>query len=226
MSLTNLSERLCRELQVNQQAMAYLRSARGIDGFTITDLGIGYCNWDTKDDIGVNLYGRITFPVYNLIGDPVTFGGRILPAVDNGRSAKYLNGAASPIYDKSRVLYNLYNASDYILKAGSAIVVEGYMDVAALWQSGIRNVVATCGTAFTKWHLRLLKRYAEKVFLVYDDDLAGANSSSKAFQALQSERFPLMLVKSMDGMDPDEYIRLMGKDAFLELLNEAKSNQV
>jgi len=220
MSLTKVLERLCSDLRSNNRALSYLKD-RGLSNFTIDDLCIGYCNWDSFDELGVNLHGRIVFPIKDQHGDVIAFGGRIL----GEGSPKYLNSPSGLLYNKSRALYNIDNASDYILDCGKAIVVEGYMDVAGLWDSGIRNVVATCGTALTKWHVRLLKRFADEIYLMYDDDGPGRSSAARGLLLSEAEKFPIYEANTSFGMDPDEYVKMMGKDGILDLLDAAKKER-
>lgn len=217
MILTKALARLCRDLPGNLRASKYLKS-RGIDNFTIGDLSIGYCDWDTKEDLGVNFFGRITFPIKDCCGDVLGFGGRVI----GDGVPKYLNSPSGVLYDKSRALYNIDNARDYISDLGAAIVVEGYMDVAGLWGSGIRNVVATCGTSLTKYHIRLLKRYADEVYLMYDDDEAGKSSATRGVLLSEVEKFPIYACNTGFGMDPDEYVKLMGKEGIIDLVNATK----
>ena len=199
----------------------YLNRDRGIPDSTISDLRIGYCDYNTKDSLGINLEGRITFPIKDLSGDILGFGGRIF---DGESDSKYIN-PSSESYDKSGTLYNLDIASDYILASGSAIVVEGYTDVASLWTYGVRNVVATCGTAMTRRQLRLIKRFAEEVYILYDDDKSGNSSASRVLKSLEIESFPVYIASGLCGMDPDEYVRMMGAEAILEVIYEAKAKK-
>jgi len=220
MSLGKVLARLCSDLRNNAKACSYLRD-RGISNFTIDDLSIGFCSWDTKDEVGVNLAGRVTFPIKDQYGDVIGFGGRVL----GDGSPKYLNSPSGVLYDKSRALYNIDNACDYISECGSAIVVEGYMDVASLWEAGVRNVVATCGTSLTKYHIRLLKRFADEVYLMYDDDGPGRSSAERGVLLSSVEKFPVYACNTAFGMDPDEYVRMMGKEGIIDLINEAKKNR-
>jgi DNA primase len=152
---------------------------RGLSDETINDFEIGYCR-KNNDSAIYRFSDRVIFPIFNASCDLVAFGGRAL----DGSPDKYINSPDSPIYCKSKILYNLDKAQDYILNTGNAIVVEGYFDVAALWEYGIRNVVATCGTAMTRYQLRLLKRYADSVSICYDGDSAGAKAAARAAEGL------------------------------------------
>jgi len=222
MLLSEVQSLLAKGIYANASALSYVTVDRGVSGFTVDDLGIGYCSFDSWDDLGVNLVGRVTFPIKSVSGDIVGFGGRIL----SGSEVKYKNSPASAVYDKSRTLYNLDIAQDYILDSGVAIVVEGYMDVAALWSAGIRNVVATCGTSMTKWHLRLLKRSSEKVVLMYDGDDAGVKSADRVVESLLPERHPLCVVEIPFGFDPADYVGFCGADGIMDLINNAKETKI
>jgi DNA primase len=221
MLLLGLQSKLAKCLSEDRAASAYLQ-ARGISGFTVDDLGIGYCNFSTFEVAGVDLSGRITFPIHDIHGDMVGFGGRSI----GDRHPKYLNSPASPVYDKSRIVYNLHQAQDYILEAGFALVVEGYFDVATLWQCGVRNTVSTCGTSLTKWHVRMLKRFADRVVLLFDDDRAGDTGATRAAALAAAEKFPLLVSGVPFGMDPDEWARMYGKEGILELVKNAKETEI
>lgn len=211
-------ERFCSGLRSNKEASDYVRVERGLSDETIGALGIGYCSEDSYSYLGINLHGRITFPLKDVNGDLLGFGGRIF----GDGSPKYINPSADE-YDKSSTLYNLDIARDYILEDGKAIVVEGYMDVASMWSAGIRNVVASCGTAMTRKQLRLLKRFADEVYLLYDDDSSGNKSAERVSKLLELELFPVYVVKGLMGFDPDEYIRMFGRDALNEVVYGAKT---
>jgi len=219
-SLLTECEAFCKSLWSNDTPRDYVVKSRGLSEATAKDLMIGYCDHDTSDSLGIDLRGRITFPIKDVNGDILGFGGRL---VEDG-VPKYINPSASA-YDKSGTLYNLDIARDYILDSGLAIVMEGYTDVASLWDAGIKNVVATCGTAMSRKQLRLLKRFADEVVIMYDDDSSGNNSSERVLQALSIEKFPVYIANGLAGMDPDEYIRLMGVDSILEVIYEAKTKK-
>lgn len=200
-------------LRENSSVCEYLVT-RGLSDETISDLEIGYCQ-RTSDSAIYRFSDRVVFPIFNAACDLVAFGGRTLI----GSPDKYINSPESALYSKSRTLYNLDKAQDHILESGYAIVVEGYFDVAVLWEYGIRNVVATCGTAMTRHQLRLLKRYADWVSICYDGDSAGAKAAARAVEGLAEERFPIKIVSMPDGMDPDEYVTERGGIDFVRLVN-------
>ena len=122
---------------------------------------------------------RLLFPIFDVNGDPVAFGGRLLPG---GDGPKYKNSPGSAIYDKSKVLYGLNWAKSDVVNADEAIVCEGYTDVIGFAAAGVPRAVATCGTALTEEHLRLLRRFARRVVLAFDADAAGQNAAARFYQ--------------------------------------------
>jgi len=200
-------------LRSNQVAQQYL-FGRGLSEETIKDLEIGYCG-RISDSSMYRFSDRVMFPIFNSACDLIAFGGRTM----SGSPEKYINSPESNLYSKSRILYNFDKAQDHILEAGYAIVVEGYFDVAVLWEYGIRNVVSTCGTAMTRHQLRLLKRCADWVSICYDGDSAGAKAAARAVEGLSEERFPIKVTTLPDGMDPDEFVTERGGVDFMRLVN-------
>jgi DNA primase len=163
---------------------------------------------------------RITFPVFNLSGKIVGFGGRVL---DDKDEPKYLNSPETPIYQKGRILYGLNLSKEEIRQKGSAILVEGYVDLITLYQAGIKNVVASSGTAFTSDQAHLLARYAEKVYLFFDADSAGQSATFRSVDLLFSEGLEVFVVTLSPGEDPDSYVRKFGNKAVEDKINQAKS---
>lgn len=153
---------------------------------------------------------RLLFTICDLHGRPIAFGGRVL----DDSLPKYINSPESPIYRKSDVLFGINLAKQAMRESGSAIVVEGYFDHLALYQAGFRNVVATCGTALTGGHSRLLRRYAEKVCTLFDADAAGKKATFRAMDIFLEESFPASVVELPPGEDPDTFIRKEGGEAF------------
>lgn len=202
-----------RDLKRNSIAHGYVVN-RGLSEETITELEIGYCR-NNSDSMLHRFSDRVIFPIFNVTCDLVGFGGRAL----GENTEKYINSPDSSLYSKSRILYNLDKAQDHILEMGYAIVVEGYFDVAVLWEYGIKNVVATCGTAMTRHQLRLLKRYADWVSICYDGDSAGTKAAARAAEGLADEKFPIKIVSLPEGMDPDEYVSKNGGIDFMRLVN-------
>ncbi|MGB8657022.1 MAG: DNA primase [Candidatus Zixiibacteriota bacterium] len=163
---------------------------------------------------------RITFPIFNLSGKIVGFGGRVLSDKDE---PKYLNSPETPIYQKGKILYGLNLTKDQIRQTGSAILVEGYVDLITLFQAGIKNVVASSGTAFTQDQARLLSRYAEKVFLFFDADSAGQSATFRSVDLLFSEGLEVFVVSLEQGQDPDSFVQKFGKEAAIQRIQQART---
>ena len=160
--------------------------------------------------------GRVLFPIFNERGQPVSFGGRVLPG-DDASGGKYWNGSESAVYHKSRVLFGLNFAREAIKKANSVIVTEGYTDCIALHQAGIENVVATCGTALTDDHVSTIKRFARNVVLVYDGDKAGRDAADKALARFLAQDVDLRILTLPNNQDPPEFLAEHSIEKFREL---------
>lgn len=164
--------------------------------------------------------GRYIVPILNDMKEVIAFGGRSI----RPNEAKYMNTRNSPVFDKGRNLFSLYNLKEYI-KSGknndSAILVEGYMDVIALYENGIKNAVAGMGTALTADQCRLLEKYVDKVYVCYDGDQAGKAATVRNIELLSHTNLDIFVVSLPDGLDPDDAIKKLGKEGFLTLLNNA-----
>ena len=219
-------------------ARSYLRS-RGYDVDLIDEWKLGFAatDWDTLTkalraggtndkammDAGLSrsgrhgLYdffrGRLMFPIYDVRGDPVGFGGRRLEEIDrdstNNPDAKYVNSADSIIYHKANVLFGLDRARHVIASDGVAVIVEGYTDVVAMHLAGVRTAVATCGTALGDGHFDLLRRFSEKVVLAFDSDAAGAKAALRSDELESPFRLDLDLRVAVmpDGLDPADLVQ-------------------
>ena len=163
---------------------------------------------------------RIMFPITDMFGKVVGFGGRKYLAEDEG--PKYLNTGEARLYDKSRVLFGLAQAKDEIRKQDMAILVEGYTDVLSLYQAGIRNAVAPCGTALTAEQVRLIQRFGKQVTLALDDDLAGQKATLKHLSLLLGEGMLVKVAAIPEGHDPDSYTRDYGAPAMRAVLGGAQ----
>lgn len=162
--------------------------------------------------------GRLMFPIQNESGKIIAFAGRTL-ATDE--EPKYMNSPETPIYRKSHVLYNLHKAKQPIRENGRSILVEGYMDVIGLRAAGVREAVASCGTALTSQQVRSLHRHADKVVVNFDPDAAGAGASERSIQMLLEEGMHIRILELGGGLDPDEYVRAHGEGAYRERLTQA-----
>ncbi len=160
---------------------------------------------------------RIIFPICDLSGNPIAFGGR---ALDPENPAKYLNSPETPLFRKRRSIYAIHIARDAIVREKTALICEGYTDVIALHQAGLANAVAGMGTALTKEQLDVLARFAEELVLVYDADAAGARAALKNLEVFEDSDVSVSLVALPENMDPDEFVRTHGPDAFRELLKQ------
>ena len=167
------------------------------------------------------LPGRLIFPIFSPNGRVVAFAGRILDPEKKG--AKYINSPESLIYSKSKILYGLSFAKDEIRRLNKAILVEGYMDLISLYQSGIKNVVAISGTALTDDQVQLLSRYTKDVVLLFDSDTAGIKASMRSIEVLVKQDMAVKIVLLPEGEDPDSYVNKFGKDKFDDLMKIAEN---
>jgi len=154
------------------------------------------------------------FPIHDLKGDVIAFGGRSI----DGSEPKYLNSPETPIFNKRRILYGLNRAKDSIKKNGSALFMEGYLDVIAAHMFGFSNAVAALGTALTEDHGKLIKRFVEDVVVVFDSDSAGIKAAKKAAAVLLESGLEVKILSVPENEDPDSFLRQKGRDAFEELL--------
>ncbi|MBO8164092.1 MAG: DNA primase [Brevibacillus sp.] len=235
--VARLYHHVLTEMPYGQKAMEYLRK-RGLTDQTIAEYQIGFApdSWDflttwlqkrgfslplmveagllARSEDGQRIYdrfrGRIMFPICDTQGEVIGFGGRSL-----GESQpKYLNSPETPLFAKSSVIFNLHRARSAIRKRKQAILFEGYVDVISAWQAGIQHGIATLGTSFTEQQARLIRRNAEQVIVCYDGDAAGQEATEKAVELLQQAGCTVRVAPLPQGVDPDEYIRRHGAEAF------------
>ena len=164
--------------------------------------------------------GRLMFPIHNESGKIIGFGGR---ALRSGDEPKYLNSPETALYHKSHVLYNLHRAKDAVRKADCAVLVEGYMDVIGVYSAGVRNVVASCGTALTNTQVRALKKHSGRIVVNFDPDAAGANAAERSIQMLLDEGFQVKVLELEGDLDPDEYVQQQGAATYRDRLEKAPS---
>lgn len=162
--------------------------------------------------------GRLMFPIHNESGKTIGFGGRAMRDQDQ---PKYLNSSETPIYKKTSVLYNLHRARDTMRKSNRAVLVEGYMDVIGVYSAGIKEVVASCGTGFTAPQAGLIHRHSDHVVVNFDPDNAGAKASEAAIQTLLDQGMHVRVLGLDGGLDPDEYVKQHGADAYRAKLDAA-----
>ena len=249
--LARASQHYRAQLKSHERAIAYLKG-RGLTGQIAAHFGLGYApeGWRAlasafpayddpllvetglvilQDDPGKSaeeqrrydrFRDRIMFPIRNVQGEVIGFGGRVL---DKGEP-KYLNSPETPVFSKGRELYGLYEARQALRKRGYALVVEGYMDVVALAQSGFGNAVATLGTACTAEHVHKLFRFTESVVFSFDGDAAGRRAAGRALEAALPHASDTRSIKFLflpPEHDPDSYVRELGAEAFERCVEQA-----
>ncbi len=163
---------------------------------------------------------RLMFPIQNESGKVIAFGGRALDPEDK---AKYLNSPETKIYRKSNVLYNLHRAKETAMKIDRIVLVEGYMDVIGASQAGVAEVVASCGTSLTVEQIRAMKRHSLNLHLNFDPDSAGAKASERSVKLLLDESMNVRIVELEGGLDPDEYCKQHGAEAYGQRITAAKT---
>jgi DNA primase len=227
-----------------KKALEYLKR-RGLSDETIQTLKIGYAlnAWTAlieffqSKDIPVTLLdkgglavpgsrpgefrdrfrGRVIFPIFSLTGRVVAFGGRTVVNAE----PKYLNSPETPLYSKGKLLYGLNITKDAIRQEGTAILVEGYTDFSSLYQAGIRNVVASLGTALTPWQVAQAMRFASRLVVSYDGDSAGRTAAARAVPLGLEKGLNIDVLVLPDDLDPDGFLAKHGRDRYLGLLKKA-----
>ena len=200
------------------------------EGFDRQDvLGVRLAKPNSRGGLMDTFRGRLIFPVLDVRGDPIGFGGRVLPALDYGdfTPPKYLNSPEYRLYQKTRVLYGMHEARSAIASQQEVVICEGYTDVMALHQAGFGNAVATCGTAVGPDHFRLLAPRVDRIVLAFDADEAGQKAARRAFEAARevaddgAARFQLRVLVLPDGSDPADMVRNEGVEAVRAAVAEA-----
>ena len=162
---------------------------------------------------------RIMFPIFDINMQVAGFGGRVM----DDSMPKYMNSPDTPVYNKSRILYGLHAAKQFCRQQGLVYIVEGYFDFLSLYQHGIKNTVASLGTALTPDHVRILKGYASRMVLVFDSDTAGINAAKRSVKIFMNEGVDTRILVLPQGNDPDSYVVKHGQKAFNELALNAKT---
>ena len=228
--------------------LSYFHS-RGLTDNVIKEFGLGYCleDWDAftryarsngySDNVlqktGLTIFkedgksydrfrGRVMFPIYSVSGRVLGFSGRVLSS--DKVAAKYVNSPDSEIFSKSHILYGLYQAKGAISKQDKCYLVEGNIDVISMFQSGVENTVASCGTSLTVEQVRLIRRYTKNVTVLYDGDNAGIKAAFRAVNMLFEEGLHVRVVLFPDGEDPDSYARKYGSTELQEYLQKNETN--
>lgn len=229
---------------IGKDAQAYA-ARRGLTKEIVTRFGIGYApdTWDSlmkllkgkgyaekelvdggllvhnesRDSTYDAFRGRLIFPILGVNGDVLGFGARVM----GDEKPKYINTGDTPVYNKRNNLYGLYLHKNE--KLDDLVMVEGYMDVIGLYKAGVKNAVASLGTALTQQQARLLKRFVEKVYIAYDGDAAGQNAMVRGLDILKNEGLEVRVIVFPDDLDPDEYVQVYGKEGFDRLKEGALS---
>jgi DNA primase len=254
-TLTDVLEKACdayrQQLKQSPRAVAYLKG-RGLSGAIAKQFGLGYApeGWhglagvfadyndpllaesgllivnEDEDKRYDRFRDRVMFPIRNVKGECIGFGGRVLSGDGKGADPgpKYLNSPETPVFSKGRELYGLFEARNALREHGYVLVTEGYMDVVALAQLGFPNAVATLGTACTADHVQKLFRFTDSVVFSFDGDTAGRRAARKALEGALPYASDVRSVKFLflpPEHDPDSYIRELGREAFLQCVQQA-----
>ena len=203
-------------LSPSDNSLTKLLLNKNINYNDIVSSGIAIENNNSLNDIYKN---RIMFPLWDLNGNVVGFSGRVY---DESSSSKYINTMETDIFKKGNLLYNYHNAKEYSRK-DSIIVVEGFMDVIRLYSIGIKNVVATMGTAITKNQASLIRKLSSNIILMFDGDEAGNKATLTAIEELNDFNLNIKIIRLEDNLDPDEYILKNGKEKMIDHLNHGIS---
>lgn len=197
------------------EAFSKAATAKGYNKEYLLNVGLS----KEKNDRLYDAYrGRVTFPIHNLSGRVLGFGGRTLKT--DKKIPKYINSPESEIYHKSNVLYGMAQAKKYVAQQDQCLLVEGYTDVVSLAQAGVRNVVASSGTALTQGQIRLIHRYTKNVVILYDSDPAGIKASFRGIDLILEEGMNVKVVLFPEGEDPDSYSRKNGAEAVREYIDQ------
>ena len=202
-------------LAVSQNELLKAAMAKKVPTQLLTAAGLVVSRRDGGlEDKFVN---RLMFPISDVTGRIIGFGGRTL----DGADAKYINSPTTVLFDKSNSLYGLDQAHRHIATSETAVVVEGYTDCMMAHQFGCDNVVATLGTSLTAGHGRILRRYAKKVVLLFDSDVAGIEAGNRALEVCLSQHIDIKLASVPEGKDPCDYLLVAGRDKFEQLIDGA-----
>lgn len=214
----NIDDEVIKEFEIglslSKNDLLYkLLDNKGFDNKTMLDSGLISSGSTGYFDM---YRSRIMFPLYDTFGKPVGFSGRIY---NNEDTSKYINTKETPIFKKGELLYNYHRAKNETVKTKTIIIMEGFMDVIRAYTVGVKNVVASMGTAITKEQALLLKRLAPNIILLFDGDKAGEKATNACIEELQKIGVTPKVVRLEDNLDPDEYILKYGKEQFLDKIN-------
>ena len=203
-----------------KDALAKAARAKGFNEQYLIDTGL--CYRKDNGQLQDRYYGRVIFPVHNVTGRIVAFGGRILS--NDKKLAKYVNSPESLIYHKSNELYGIYLAKQAISKNDRCYLVEGYIDVTSMHQHGVENVVASSGTSLTTGQIRLIRRFTPNITVLYDGDPAGIHASIRGIDMLLSEGMNVKVLLLPDGDDPDSFARKHPAQEFRDYIEEHQTD--
>ena len=189
-------------------------------GFTKENLEAAGLIVSKENKIYDRFRGRVMFPIHNVTGKTIAFGARILVSDAAKNQPKYLNSPETELYNKSRVLYGLYQSKQQIRQEDNCYLVEGYTDVISMHQVGVKNVVSSSGTALTEDQVKLIKRYTQNVTVLYDGDAPGIRASFRGIDILLEGGLNVRAVTFPDGEDPDSYSHKLGATAYVHFLTE------
>jgi DNA primase len=206
----------------NQKVFLEWARSRKFSGRELLESGLALLRDENNPNSGlyVRFQDRLMFPIRNEMGDVIAFSGRQLR--ENKNSGKYINSPETAIFKKSRVFFGLDRARKPILKEKAALLCEGQIDAICCHELGIGQAIATCGTACTHEHAKLLRRYTSNVLICFDADAAGLAATEKAFRELVPEGLAVRVVEMPAGDDPDTFLKTHGEAAFRKLLANAK----
>ena len=230
-----------------QYVFHYLEN-RNITKETIKKFGIGYAsnNWESfkkffeenysfsnedlekagllikaeNNSVYDRFRGRIMFPIFTENGKVIAFGGRKI--FEDDPTGKYINSPETKIYNKSRILYGLNFSKEFIRASETVILVEGYMDFITLFEAGIKNVVASSGTALTEEQVKLISRYTNNIYILYDADLAGIKAAKRGIEIILNQNMNLSVITLPEGEDPDSMIKKFGTEEFNKYIDKKK----
>ena len=217
----NITEEIIKQFQIglsfNDDNLTKLLINKGYDEELLIKSGISLRRGNNIFDIYKN---RIMFPLWDINGKTIGFSGRIYEGNDQ---SKYVNTMETDIFKKGSLLYNYFNAREYILKKDEVIIVEGFMDVIRLYSIGILNVVASMGTAITIKQVNLIRKLSKNVILMFDGDSAGGKATDSFINVSKDIDFNINIVRLEENLDPDDYILKKGKDKMIEHLTHPKT---
>src|SRR5688572_6429682 len=214
-----LEKRKIQPAYVDRFRLGYAPASGLMNSLRLKDpVGSGLFVKNDRGEVYERFRRRLIFPIWNERGKTIAFGGRALTAE---AQPKYLNSAESPLYSKSYVLYALHLARDAAQRAGRMIVVEGYFDCLSLHQAGIENVVASCGTSLTQQQVAIVARHVPEVVMNYDPDAAGQTAMRRSIDLLLGKGLRVRILQLPGGLDPDDFVRQKGVEAYSGLLSRA-----